>query len=206
MAISSDQKIAWPNYHSKWISNSKSRKYSHNIRLRSQAILTTSKTIIKDDPRFTVRRGNKVIKYLPTIVIDNSLKIPIKSKLLKDISKKRIIIFTSQNQNKKFKFLKKLGCEIFVLKKLKNNQLNLKTILNKIYKLKINDVLVEAGGIFFTNLLKLNLVDEIHIFKASFNIGKKGKPAIIGKYIEDFKYKEVITKKFGNDVYRYLKK
>tara|TARA_Y100000590_G_scaffold145332_1_gene167106 strand:- start:84 stop:1172 length:1089 start_codon:yes stop_codon:yes gene_type:complete len=205
MAISSDEKIAWSNYHSKWISNSLSRNYAHKIRLHSQAILTTAKTIIKDNPRFTVRKNNKVIKYLPTIIIDNSLKIPLKSKLFNDISKKRIIIFTSKKNSTKIKFLKKIGCEVFLLKKQKNNMLNLKTIFNKLYKLKINDILVEAGGIFFTNLLKLKLVDEIHLFKSSINIGNNGKPLIIGKKIEDLKYKEVSKKKFGNDIYHYFK-
>ena len=96
MAISNDEKIAWGNYKSKWISNSKSRNYGHKIRFNSQAILTTSKTIIKDNPRFTVRKNNNIIKHLTTIIIDNSLKIPLGSKLLKDINKKRVIIFTSK--------------------------------------------------------------------------------------------------------------
>ena len=62
MAISNDEKIAWSNYKSKWITNSKSRSYVHKLRSNSQAILTTSKTIIKDNPRFTVRNKNKIIK------------------------------------------------------------------------------------------------------------------------------------------------
>ena len=95
MAISKDQKIAWSNYDSKWISNEKSRNYGHKIRFSSQAILTTAKTIIKDNPRFTVRKNNKIIKYIPTIIVDNFLKIPLRTKVLKDISKKRVIIFTS---------------------------------------------------------------------------------------------------------------
>ena len=82
MAISKDYKIAWSNYTSKWISNPKSREYSHKIRFQSQAILTTSKTIIKDNPRFTVRKKNKIIKYLPVIIIDKSLKIPLNCNLL----------------------------------------------------------------------------------------------------------------------------
>ena len=205
MAISNDQKIAWSNYHSKWISNSNSRKYAHNIRLKSQAILTTGKTVLKDNPRFTVRRNNKIIKYLPTIIIDNSLKVSLKSKLFKDISKKRIIIFTSKKNSPKLKFLKKIGCEVILLNKQKNNQLNLKTVFNKIYELKIYDILVEAGGIFFTNLLKLKLVNEIHLFKAPINIGKNGKPLIVRKRIEDLQYEEVFTKNFGNNVYQHLK-
>ena len=204
MAISNDQKIARSNYHSKWISNSKSRNYSHQIRFASQAILTTGKTIVKDNPSFTVRKNNKIIKYIPTIIIDNGLRIPIKSKLLRDISKKRIIIFTSKS-GKKSEYLKKIGCEIILMKKQKNNELNLKLIFKKIYQLRINDVLVEAGGIFFTNLLKNKLVDELHVFKSPIKIGNKGRPFIVGKKIEELNFKEYLSKKFGNDLYQYMK-
>ena len=72
MAISKDEKIAWSNYKSKWISNAKSRDYGHKIRSNSQAILTTSKTIIKDNPRFTVRKNNKIIViFLMQIYLQN---------------------------------------------------------------------------------------------------------------------------------------
>ena len=153
MAVSIDEKIANFDYKSKWISNSLSRDFSHSLRFKSQAILTTSKTIIKDNPRFTIRKKGEIVKYIPTIIIDTNLKIPLKIKLLKDISKKRIIIFTS-TKGKKYDFLKRLGCEIILIKKNTSNQMNLSTIFKKIYELKINDLFVEAGGVFFTNLLK----------------------------------------------------
>ena len=198
MAISNDEKIAYSDYSSKWISNSKSRIYAHKLRYQSQAILTTAKTIIKDNPRFTVRSNNLIIKHLPIIIIDNSLKIPLKSKILKNISKKRIIIFTSRN-NKKLKTLKKLGCEVYLMKRNVSNKLNLKTIMKKILSININNILVEAGGIFFTELLSKKLVDELHVFKASFNIGELGKPVIIGKKIDNLKFQEITKKNFGKD-------
>ena len=74
MAISNDQKIAWPDYSSKWISNAKSREYSHKIRFQSQAILTTSKTIIKDNPLFTVRKKNKIIKFKKDLSWEKEIK------------------------------------------------------------------------------------------------------------------------------------
>ena len=204
MAISKDQKIAWGNYRSKWISNSLSRDYAHQIRHKSQAILTTSKTIIKDNPRFTIRKNNNIIKYIPIIIIDSKLKIPLNSNVLKNISKKRIIIFTS-SLSKKNQYLKKRGCEIIMVKKQKNNQLNLKLIFNKIYELKIYDILVEAGGIFFTNILKNNLVDELHLFSTNKEIGENGIPMIIGKKLKDYNFNEVFVKKFKNDVYQNFK-
>ena len=72
--------------------------------------------------------------------------------------------------------------------------------MKKIYSLNINNVLVESGGIFFTKLLSKNLVDEIHVFKAPFNIGEFGKPMIINKKIEDLYLKEITKKNFGKDV------
>ena len=204
MAISKDKKIAWPDYNSKWISNSNSRDYAHNIRLKSQAILTTVKTVIKDNPRLTVRKKNKIIKFIPTIIIDRQLKIPLKSKILKDISKKRIIIFTS-SKGAKIEYLKRLGCEIILMKKQKNKLYNLKTVLEKIYKLKINDILVEAGGIFFTNLLNNRLVDELHLFNSDIKIGYKGKQFIINSQLENYNFNEVMRKRFKNDIYQYLK-
>ena len=205
MAISYDEKITKNNYFSKWISNSKSRNFSHDLRFNSQAILTTSKTIIKDNPKFTVRKNNKIIKYLPTIIIDNTLKIPLKTKILKDISKKRVIIFTTSKNKKKLEILKRLGCEIILMKLNNKNQMNLKTIFKKLYILRINDILIEAGGIFFSNLIKNKLVDEIHLFRSDKIIGKKGRPLLLNKSINELKTEEISRKKFDNDIYHHLK-
>ena len=57
--------------------------------------------------------------------------------------------------------LKKLGCEIYFMKKNISNKLNLKEIMKKILFININNILVEAGGIFFTNLLNV----KISLFK-----------------------------------------
>mgnify|MGYP001331661506 CR=1 FL=1 len=200
MAISKDEKIAWEDYKSKWISNIRSRNFAHILRNKSQAILTSSKTIIKDNPRFTVRKNNKIIKFLPLIIIDNLLKIPLKSYVLNTLSKRRVIIFTSQN-NKKSQYLKKIGCEIFFIKKKNNLKLNFNDIFKKIYLIGIRDILVEAGGIFLTELLKNKLVDELHLFKSPKKIGKKGIPFLIGKSMKDLKMTIISKKKFGNDKY-----
>ena len=204
MAISKDEKIADSNYKSKWISNSVSREFSHSLRFKSQAILTTYKTIVKDNPRFTIRKKGRIIKYIPTIIIDTNLNISLKIRLLKDISKKRIIIFTS-SRGEKYEFLKRIGCEMILIKKNINKQMNLNTIFKKIYELRINDVFVEAGGIFFSNLLKNKLVDELHLFQSQKIIGNQGKPVIVRKKISDLKTKEILRTKFKNDVYRHLK-
>ena len=199
MAISSDEKIAWSNYKSKWISNSKSRSYAHSLRAKSQAILTTSKTIIKDNPRFTVRKKNTIIKNINIVIIDKNLKLPLNAKLLNNLHDKRVIIFTSK-KNLKSQKLKQLGCEIIEMR-LENNKLNLKKLFTHLYRLKISDLLVEAGGILFADLLKNNLIDEIHLFKAPITIGKKGIPVIEGNDLKNIKKKLLEKIKFDDNLY-----
>ena len=199
MAISNDEKIAWGNFKSKWISNSKSRSYVHTLRSKSQAVLTTSKTIIKDNPRFTVRNRNKIIKSLNVVIIDKNLNIPLNSRILKNLHEKRIIIFTSKNNSKSQKLIQ-LGCEIIEMKK-ENNKLNLKKIFYNLYKLKISDLIVEAGGVLFADLLKNNLVDEIHLFKAPIIIGKKGIPLINGEDLKNVHKKLLEKIKFDDNLY-----
>ena len=200
LAISNDEKIAWGNYKSKWISNKYSREYAHKLRSYSQAILTTSKTIIKDNPKFTIRiKSNKAI-HLPIIVIDKNLNIPMQTNILKDISKKRIIIFTSK-KNKKSQSLSKLGCEIIYCKINKYKKLNLKKIFKTIYALKISDIIVEAGGILFADLIKNKLVDELHLFKSKITIGQNGKPAIWGKKLKELNLSLYEKRNFKDDCY-----
>ena len=199
MAISSDNKIAWSNYKSKWITNSKSRSYVHSLRAKSQAILTTAKTIIKDNPRFTVRKNNKIIKSLNVIVVDKNLNIPLKSKVLKNLHEKRVIIFTKKNNSKSQK-LKQLGCEIIEMKN-SYNELDLKKVFSFLYKLKISDLMVEAGGVFFANLIKNKLVDEIHLFKSSILIGEKGIPVIKEGELNNINKKLLETNKFDDNLY-----
>ena len=200
LAISNDEKIAWYNYKSKWITNKYSRNYGHKLRSTSQAILTTSKTIIKDNPKLTVRLNKNNEKHIPIIIIDKDLKVPINSKILKNISKKRIIIFTSK-KNKKSENLIKLGCEVIFQNLNKYNKINLKNVFNKIYSLNIADILVEAGGILFTDLIKNKLVDEIHLFKSNIIIGENGKPAILKKKFKNLNLSINETKKFKEDKY-----
>ena len=199
MAISSDNKIAWSNYKSKWITNSKSRTYVHSLRAKSQAVLTTAKTIIKDNPRFTVRKNNKIIKSLNVIVVDKNLNIPLKSKVLKNLHEKRVIIFTKKNNSKSQK-LKQLGCEIIEMKN-SYNELDLKKVFSFLYKLKISDLMVEAGGVFFANLIKNKLVDEIHLFKSPILIGEKGIPVIKGGELNNINKKLLETIKFDDNLY-----
>ena len=96
--------------------------------------------------------------------------------------------------------MKQLGCEIIEIKTA-NSKLNLKKIFTHLYKLKISDLLVEAGGILFADLIKNKLVDEIHLFKAPIIIGEQGIPVIEGNSLKNIKKKLIETIKFEDNLY-----
>ena len=85
--------------------------------------------------------------------------------------------------------------------KIENNKLNLKKVFTLLYKLKISDLLVEAGGILFADLLKNKLVNEIHLFRAPIIIGEKGIPVIEGNTLKNIKKKLIETIKFKDNLY-----
>ena len=61
--------------------------------------------------------------------------------------------------------------------------------------------MVEAGGILFADLIKNNLVDEIHLFKAPIIIGNKGIPMIEENSLKNINKKLLETIIFDDNLY-----
>lgn len=202
-AVSKNYKIAHHNYKSKWISNCFSRKFSHSLRFKSDAILTTYSTIKYDNPRLTIRLNN-YSKYKNTIIIlDSKLEIQISSKILKSSYKRKIIIFTFSKNYLKIKKLKKINCSVIVIKS-RTKLFKLKNILKNTYKLGICSILVEAGSKLFTYMYDNNLIDEFHLFVSLKKIGNNGIPMYLGKKNLSLKSLNsflILKRKFNKDMY-----
>ena len=155
-ASSLDGYIALKNGQSKWITNENSRSLNHKTRSECDAILVGRKTIQLDDPSLTSHGKGKdpVI-----IVIDNEQKIDKKSQIFN--KNQKVIIFSDKE-----------------LKKSPKN--NIEVILNKLYKMKIQSILVEGGGSTITSFLESGLFDELNIYIA---------PKFFGQGIPLFKSK-----------------
>ncbi len=82
-AQSIDGKLAYVDQSTerRWISNEQSRADAHRLRRRVGAVLVGINTVLADDPMLTPRpsKGKKPIR----VVLDDSLRIPLKSHLLR---------------------------------------------------------------------------------------------------------------------------
>ena len=148
-ATTIDGKIATYKGSSKWITSEKARNEVKIIRNKYDAIVTTSSTIIADNPRML---------HKTKIILDRELKTDFKNFEIYKTGKCFIFYDTKLKAPKNTKNLIFLPC------KCKNNKLNIKEILDKIYELGIMSILVEAGG--HINGSFLDFTDKIYQFIA----------------------------------------
>lgn len=147
-AATLDGKIATSNGSSKWITSEQARAEVKVIRNRYDAIMTSSSTVIADNP---------VMLHKTKIILDRELKTDLKSKIYQS---GEIIVFHTQDKvpSQTAKNIK------FIPAPVEDNKLNLEFIFSKLYELNIMSVLIESGGVLNGNALKY--VDKIYHFIA----------------------------------------
>ncbi len=160
-ATTLDGKIASHSYDSKWITDETSRNEVQKLRNFYDAILTSSQTVIKDNPSMTCRLKNG--RNPVRIIIDTHLNTSENSKIYDNNSK--IIIVTSDKTPKAK--IKKFPSYIHFIKCSEiNNYIDLNEMMSELYNNGIYSIMVEAGGRLNYSLVKNNLVDGLIQFIA----------------------------------------
>src|SRR5574344_1956616 len=180
-ATTLDGKIATKTGSSKWITSENSRNEVQKIRNRYDAILTTSSTVIKDNPSMTCRLENG--KNPVKIVLDRELKTDLSSKIYSDTSSKMYLVTDNEIDNDR---IATLPPHIEVIKcPTYNCKLDLSYIFDKLYEKGIRSVLIEAGGKLNGEAVSKGLVDKVYHFIAPKILGDEtGKNAFEGRNIE----------------------
>ncbi|MBC8297470.1 MAG: bifunctional diaminohydroxyphosphoribosylaminopyrimidine deaminase/5-amino-6-(5-phosphoribosylamino)uracil reductase RibD [Pelagibacterales bacterium] len=163
--ISLDGKIALHNGESKWITSSLSRSDVQKERALTSMILTTSETILADNPRLTVREvglKKKIFKQPDLALLDSNLRISPKSKIFSDSSRK-IYLFTSKKSKEKSTVSFKPNVQIISLP-CRNQKLDMIKCFEILANQGVNDILVESGSTLISSLFKHSLVDELLLY------------------------------------------
>ena len=95
VAQSLDGKIATKRGQSQWITGEEARRYGHGLRAASDAILVGVNTILRDDPRLSVRlgKGRGAINRAPTkVILDSRLRTPLRARIFSKDSPPYIFI------------------------------------------------------------------------------------------------------------------
>ncbi|MFB0565039.1 MAG: bifunctional diaminohydroxyphosphoribosylaminopyrimidine deaminase/5-amino-6-(5-phosphoribosylamino)uracil reductase RibD [Candidatus Aminicenantaceae bacterium] len=176
-AVSLDGKIATKKFQSKWISSSGTREYTHLLRGEYDGIMIGINTLIKDDPKLTVRHPSWKGKRITRVILDTHLSFPLKAKILSTIDCGKIFVFTHNNTSqRKADMLRKRGVEVIQLVS-SSRFIDLKEVLVWLGKREISSVLVEGGERLLTSMIQEKLVDKIFLFVSPRLIGGEKAPS-----------------------------
>ena len=166
-ATTIDGKIATSTNDSKWITSDFAREEVRNIRKRYDAILTSSSTILADNP---------TMEHKCKVILDRKLKTNFQMTIYKQ---GKIFVFHSlKNQSS----LSNNNLQ-YIYTPTVNNKLGIEFILEELYKRGIMSVLIEAGGKLNGSFLPY--IDRLYHFVAPKILGdNNGKSCFYGKEVE----------------------
>ena len=176
IACSLDGKIALKNKKSKWITNELSRRTTHFLRAQNDAILTSSSTIISDNPLLNCRLDGMANRSPDVVILDRYLKINKNYKIFQNNFKNKMYIYSIDDSYNGSYETKKLSTTI--VDKNLNNKDYFNFIFTDLASKGINNLLIEVGAKLSTILLSLNLIDSLIIYRSGKIIGNDGLPFI----------------------------
>jgi len=173
IAASLDGKISANKETRTCITGKQSQKYVHRLRNEHDAILIGSSTARIDNPLLTVREYPSQDEHQPTrILLYSLLSTPSDSHIFNSQAPTIVFHYLQVDKEKRKLLLAKNVTCIPVEKK--NNQLDIKFILNELHRIGFSSIFVEGGAQIFESFLRENLVDKLYYFCAPIWLGKEG--------------------------------
>ncbi len=137
----------------------------HRLRSENDAVMVGANTVIKDDPRLTVRlvKGPQPVR----IVVDAKLRTPSTSKVYQGLPPTIIITDERLEDLARTKYS---GVGIIGVP-LDSGMLNMRTALSRLWDMGIRSILVEGGGFLNWSLISQGLVDEVRVTVSPYIFG-----------------------------------
>ncbi|MEM4312211.1 MAG: 2,5-diamino-6-(ribosylamino)-4(3H)-pyrimidinone 5'-phosphate reductase [Nitrososphaerales archaeon] len=140
----------------------------HKIRSKVDAIMVGINTVLKDDPKLTVKyvKGKNPIR----VIVDSKARIPLDAKVVKLKEAKTIVAVSKLAPKEKLELLRKEGIEII---ECGEDRVDLKLLMKELKKRGIEKLLLEGGGNLNYSMFKEGLIDEVSIAIAPIVVGGK---------------------------------
>ena len=200
-AMSLDGKIATRTGDSKWITSVESRRYVHELRAQSDAIMVGIGTALADDPQLTARdlEGCPLPRQPVRVVVDSRGRLPPDAALLRQPG--RTLVFVSDGDAARQTCL---SAE-WVVAPGDDGRVDIRAVLSELGRRQITSLLVEGGGTLLGALFDEGLVDRVVGFVAPVIVGGKDAPSPVSgtgvaRIADAMRLTGVRMERFGYDV------
>lgn len=175
LAMSLDGRISLENSVSTALSGKESARRVHELRHEHDAILVGGNTAFVDNPSLTDRSGKPRRRRLARVVLDNRLRLPLDSTLVKTAFETPTLVVSNSADEEKIAHLKEKGVDV-----IGSDARDLKSVLAELKKRDLQSVLVEGGTEIAGSFIDARLVDKLTLIVAPIVIGGHSAPLAIG--------------------------
>ena len=150
----------------RWLSGPQSRQDVHHWRAQSDAILTTSATVLADDPRLDVRGIEQ--EHLPPVkvIIDSELRVPEAAQVWRSSGQCYWCCSAALQAEAEVKARTLPNAVQILALQPQQHGLNLEQLLRELARRGCNEVWCEAGARLGASLLQQGLMDELLVYQA----------------------------------------
>lgn len=169
-----DGRIATRGGSSQWISGTESLRFAHELRASHDAIMVGVGTVLRDNPRLTVRlvSGANPLR----VIVDSTLATPDSAAVLSDgAASGTIVAVTERATAERRAAVASLGATVLVVESDTDGRVDLRSLLTVLHERGVRSVMVEGGARLMTSLLRDHLADRLAVCIA---------PKILGTGIE----------------------
>jgi diaminohydroxyphosphoribosylaminopyrimidine deaminase/5-amino-6-(5-phosphoribosylamino)uracil reductase len=176
MAVSLDGRAAAADGSSQWITGPSARRDAHRLRAEADAIIVGVSTVVRDDPKLTVRlrgyRGRQPLR----VVVDSSARTPADAAIL-DEAAATLIATTDKATEDAVNALKARGAEVLRFPS-REGRVDLAAVLEQLGRRGMTGVLVEGGPTLLGDAVERGLVDRFVFYIAPKLLGSGGPGAV----------------------------
>ncbi len=202
LAASLDGRIAAKTGRSKWITGPEARRYVHRLRAAADAVMVGVNTALADDPALTVRsaRGRNPARVL----LDSAFRTPLGARIFSDPADGVFVFTTSRAPAAKVRSGRAMGIKVFSMGRRSAPGVDLRSVMKKLGRLSIANLLIEGGGALAASALGEGLVDRVSYFMAPIFLGGCGVPSVGSLGVTDpagaLALEDVRLRRMGRDI------
>lgn len=204
-AASLDGRIAAASGDSRWVSGPETRLWAHELRLRIDAILVGSSTVVVDDPLLTARLpdGSDAERQPLRVVVDTRGRIPPMAQVFTGPAK--TLVATSEHAHADWRAAIEARRAEVISFPTRGDHVDLRPLLEELGRRDVVTLLVEGGGVIHGSFFDAGLVDKVHAVIAPIIVGAADAPAAVAgegadRMADALRLRDVEVTRNGEDI------